>query len=470
MTPIFSENLEKAVLGCLIQGGKEAVYRAVNCNVDAEHFYTSKYARLFNTIIEMTVNGINIDRALLMEYYLKSNQDGIESFELIEIDKHVGSWNSIEHYCLLLKEDYLRRKLGRICEVTIDKATRKDNDIIETLETLSREVENIYGGLHFNKIQSIGEIAQEEIKRLESNEPSGLLYPFEELNNMTGGLQKGEILVIATPPSVGKTAMAQTMVKHWKDKSQYYVSLEMAARQLFIRQLTMEKHIHPTIIRRGGYYDGSGNWVKINLEPIRDFAKQIEAQKFYINDKPQTIFQFATQFNNQNRIYHFDIGYIDYGQLIKGSGGKNRTRENELSEVSHVIREVAQETGIPIIVLLQLNRKIFTEKGHEPNMSFLRETGAWEQDADLIFFIDRPFYWLNKEDKRLKRLTDNDIEEDVLGMLVKNRLGGEIGDVELKYFRRYGLFADRKESNRIYQPVHYYNEPIEPEEENEPPF
>lgn len=463
MIPIYSKNLEKAVLGCLIRGGKEAIYRAINCSINAEHFYVPKYARLFNTMIEMIVKGIEIDKMLLMEYFIKSNyEDEIEICELNEFDKHIGSWNSIENYCLLLKEDYLRRKLGKICEVAIDKCIRKENDIIETLESLIKEVEDIYDGLHFNQIKSIGEIAKEEIIRLENKESSGLLYPFESLNNMTGGLQKGEILIIAAPPAVGKTAMAQSLVKHWKNKSQYYVSLEMAARQLFIRQLTMEKHIHPTIIRRGGYYDGLGNWIPINLKPINEFAKQIEAQKFYINDKPQNIFQFVAQFKNQNKIFHFDVGYIDYGQLIK-CGSDKRTRENELSEVSHIIREVAQDTGVPIIVLLQLNRKIFEIKGHEPNMSFLRETGAWEQDADLILFIDRPFYWLSKEDKKTRRVTDNDIEKDVLGMLVKNRLGGEIGDIDLMYYRKLGLFADRKENKRN-QPVHYFNEAREKDE------
>lgn len=413
---------EKSVIGAMLMD-KGAVTAAMDI-LDKEDFYTSQYAIMFESMVELFNEGKPVDLVVLQDRLKEKNiPPEVAGIDFVrDILVSVPTSANIKAYASIVHEKAVLRRLIRVSEnIAADCYAGK-----ESMEYILAEAEkNMFKVLQSRgstDIKPIEKVAENVLNRIEQasrtkESVTGIPTGFIDLDYKTSGFQPSDLVLIAARPSMGKTAFVLNVVEHVAMKKNMpcmIFSLEMSAEQLVQRMLAMETGIDSQKLRIGNLNDN--DWDQL----IRGVV-QVGSSKIMIDDTPGiSITELRSKCRKIKLEKGLDIVIIDYLQLMSGSGKSSENRQQEISEISRNLKALARELKAPVVALSQLSRACETRTDHRPMLSDLRESGAIEQDADIVMFLYREDYY--------KKDTEHINEAEVI--IAKQR-NGPIGTVKL---------------------------------------
>ena len=339
----------------------------------------------------------------------------------------------VEHHAELVREKALARSLIRTCERLASEGYDAAMPARELVSQAEREILQIAMGhteIGFSGVKEEMQHAFEYIEKVQSHQVVGVHSGFRDLDNLTGGLQAGDLVVIAARPSMGKTALALNIARnHLRDQGGCVgiFSLEMTKRQLVVRLLMAEAHVDFTRFRRGVLGD-------IDMRKLTQAAGELEDMRLFIDDSAVlTASDIAAKARRLTRKDALSLLIVDYIQLIQGHRKDDR-REQEVAEISRSLKLLAKELKLPVIALSQLNRGPEGRPNKRPMLADLRESGAIEQDADIVMFIYRDEVY-----------DENTDEPGIAEVILAKQRNGPVGTIKLQFDGRYTRFHDRSQ-------------------------
>ncbi len=437
-TPPFSEELEETVLGQLMLED-DAISKVID-DISAETFYNKKHQVIFAAIAKINANLEPVNIQTVIEQLRKDEElDAVGGpYFIAQLTQKVSSAAHIEHHAKLLAQKFIQRELIRVSAQIQEKAFDPATEIDELVDFSETEIFKVAEG-NIKKaaapISIVLEKALENIKYAQENQKqySGKPSGFTALDALTSGWQKGNMIVIAARPAMGKTAFVLSMLRNMAIDFGLPVamfSLEMSNEQLVNRMIVSEAELDHYKIKNGKL--SQEDW-----KNIYEKTKRLAAAPIYLDDTPAlSIMEFRAKCRRLREKHKIECVFLDYLQLMTTSN--SASREQEVSMISRQIKAVAMELEIPIIALSQLNRSVEMRGGNKrPQLSDLRESGAIEQDADLVLFIHRPEYY--KIDLTEDGLSTKGLAEIIIA---KNRHGA-VDDVRLEFIPELTKFTDR---------------------------
>ncbi len=426
-------NAERSVLGAMmLEVG--AVSDAIG-GLKADHFYRPAHAKVFEAMRALYDRSEPIDE-ITLQARLKENgsleEVGGVSF-LASLSDGVPSAANIAHYAKIVRERALIRRLIATTSSIATKGYEGTTDIEQLLEDAEVSSFESTSDRYQRSYSSMNELVKEAFKAIEKrfeekSSITGVPTGFSEFDKMTAGLQPSDLIIVAGRPSMGKTALALNMAQSAaveQGKSVAVFSLEMAKQQLVMRMLCSQARIDASRMR-GGFLKDS-DWPK-----LAKAAGQLSQAPIYIDDTGAiSILEMRAKCRRLQADKGLDLIMVDYLQLMRGSSSSDGSREREISEISRGLKALARELSVPVIALSQLNRSLEQRQDKRPMLSDLRESGAIEQDADVITFVYRDEYY-NPESE------DKGLAEIIIG---KQR-NGATGTVKLTFLKQFTLFAD----------------------------
>lgn len=442
--------LEQMILGIIIKNNDS--YDNISSMIKSNMFSNGKHVFLFEKMIQLFRQGNPVNTATLYPVITTNSQYGITVEYLEEITNNIYGKDNLINYCNSLRDLFLRRKIlevmqkgsGRLQEFSIEE---KAENVIEKIE---REIFNIVDHHDSKNVYKLGDTAvafAQKISQHNAADLTGIDTGFQTLNDLLGGVQRGELIVLAGRPSMGKTALAVAIgVNAAKNKKQnnsvLFFSLEMPEEQITMRILSAETGIDSFRLRSGRQSHQESN-------NLLEKAQNLSHIKFFIDDIPlTTITNIRITSRRIKRIYGLDLIIVDYLQLIKNEGS-NDTRSIELGHITQGLKSIAKELNVSIIVLSQLSRAVENREDKRPQLSDLRESGAIEQDADLVMFIYREEYYLKRKEPREDKTEEwtqwksmLDQWENCAEVLIEKNRNGSIGVCKLFYDMSTSQFRD----------------------------
>ncbi|MBO6089147.1 MAG: replicative DNA helicase [Lachnospiraceae bacterium] len=423
---------EKSILGSILLE-PEGVINASDI-ITGDDFYLREHGIIFDTMLQMYNNKITLDPVTLQDKLRETNlpeeafsDDKINSF----VDVATTSMG-LKHHCNIVYEKAVRRRLIKAGEGIVSKAYGK-GDLEEILDNTEKSVFEIVQKRNTEDFTPISKVVMESLKNIEKahntdGTVTGIASGFTDLDYKTTGFQPSDLILLAARPSMGKTALALNIALHVAAVERKHVaifSLEMSKEQLVKRLLSQESHVDSQKLRTGNLQDNE--WAAL-IEGAETVGKSLLA----IDDTPGiTVSELRSKCRKLQMEQGLDMIIIDYLQLMSGSK-KAESRQNEVSEISRSLKAIARELSVPILALSQLNRKAEERSDHRPQLSDLRESGAIEQDADVVMFIDRE----RSENEEANKAT----------IIIAKQRNGPIGDVNLMWLPKYTQFRDMDRS------------------------
>lgn len=441
--PPKDTDLEEAVLGALML--EKDAYVEVCDILKPESFYEPMNGKIYEAIQTLGAMRRPIDMLTVTEQ-LRLNGTLAEvggALRISELTGRVSSAANVEYHARIVEQKFLARELISFCSSIQSKAFDESNDVDDLLQEAESKLFQITQNNVKKDITQIDPVINEAVSNIEaaSNSTSGLSglpSGFNELDKITSGWQQSDLIIIAARPAMGKTAFVLSMAKNMAVNYNIPVavfSLEMSNIQLVNRLICNVSEMDGTKIKSGQL--NQNEWSQL-LTSI----KQLYGAPLYIDDTPSlSIFELRTKVR---RLMSSESGkrvsmiIIDYLQLMNASGMKFGSREQEVSTISRSLKQIAKEFKIPVVALSQLNRSVENRAdGKRPQLSDLRESGAIEQDADIVCFIHRPEYYLKSgEDAQ-----GNDIRGLAEFIIAKHR-NGSIGEVKLRFQAHFARFEN----------------------------
>jgi len=438
--------VEKAVLGAMLID-KRAVTEAVD-KLMPEMFYDPKHQYIFRAMFQLFESGSPIDYLTVTDKLKTMGllNDVGGPYYLIELSNTVATAVNIETHILILIEKYIRREMIDTAQRMQTKAFDETNDVFDILDEAEQSLFSISQGSLRQETEQVDSIlvrVKEKLETMhkENKKIPGLSSGFPSIDDFTGGWHKGDLIILAGRTAMGKTALALNLAKNIafiEKKPVAFFSLEMTAEQLMMRILSSMAMIESTKFRSGKF---SENEFEI-LESKTTYLSN--NPNLFINDSSMlNIFELRTQARRMKVQFGIEIIFIDYLQLIRsGDKLKSGNREQEIANISRSLKALAKELDIPIIALSQLSRKVEDRyRGNEhrrPQLSDLRESGAIEQDADMVAFVYRPeYYKITEWDDEEHSPTENTAE-----FIIAKHRHGKTGSIRLRFLKDYGLFED----------------------------
>ena len=431
----YSLEAEESLLGNIMLYD-EAMRQTVEAGILSEDFYFDNHRKIYNIMYSMYEKKESIDTVSLstklkdFEYYDKV---GGADFILRLAGSTISNANTKDYIRIINNKSYARKVIE-----AANKIADEGYDGKLEIEDLLDEAENRILGItrsramsDFKKSSEVFDATLEKIQRIydQGDTITGIKSMYSDLDRMTTGFQRGDLIILAARPSVGKTAFALNISLNAASVSSGSVaifSLEMPADQLASRMLSAKSRVAGQKLRTGKL--DNNDWSKVN-----EAVSELRRQKIYIDDTPgikvSDIFAKCRTLKNDAGL---SLIIIDYIQLIQGSG-KNESRQQEVSEISRRLKALARELDVPVIALSQLSRGVEKREDKRPMLSDLRESGAIEQDADLVMFLYRDEYY-NRKDEEERAAT-----EEVELNLAKHR-NGPTGLVKLMFEREINAF------------------------------
>lgn len=427
---------EKMILSCLLISS-EAIHITLR-TISIETFYFKNHQEVFKAIIFMYKNKIPID-ILTLTTFLQDNGllkkiGGIKV--LIELINQIPNLVYLEEYLRLVKDKFLRRSLIKLGYEAINSGYITNIPLENTLNDFESQLFNLTNQIKIQKFSTSAELLNNifldlKEKSLKPTLP-GLSSGFYELDSLTQGFQKSDLIIVAGRPSMGKTAFSLTMGLNIIKTSKLpilFFSLEMSKEQIMYRLLAMETNINQMRLRSGKLY--RNDWIKLNK-----VIKIISKLPFFVDDTPDLSIQDIRSKIKTIIFEQTQIGLIviDYLQLMQNSKFKIENRVQELSQITRSLKNIAREFDVPIIALSQLSRNVENRIDKKPILSDLRESGSIEQDADLVLMLYRNKYYNSKVDiEQTPNLTD---------LIVAKQRNGPTGTVKLKFDERRTKFLN----------------------------
>lgn len=436
-----SVEAEQAVLGGLLLSPDSIV--DIGDTVSESDFYVMGHRIIFRAIRDLSDKAVPFDAITLgdwIENNGQSNECGGTPY-LVDLVSHTASAANIKAWAEIVREKSLMRQLmdvsGKILSSCLAKDGRTAKDLVSEAESeVFRIAESGARGKKSHVIakDAVKEAYEQIIKRYDNpGELAGLSYGYKELDDLTSGLQKQDLIILAARPGMGKSSLSQCIAEHVainQGKAVAIYSMEMSAAQLAKRLISSQGRIDGRKLMDGSLDET--DWPRMT-----DAIKAISGAKILIDDTPGLNPQ-ELAFRARRLKREFDLGLIvvDYLQLMTATGGSKETRATEIGEISRALKGLAKELDIPVIALSQLNRGVESRTDKRPNMSDLRESGSIEQDADIILFIYRDDYYNpNSEDKGLAEV------------IISKHRQGSTGAIKLKFFGEYTRFDSLAKGN-----------------------
>lgn len=430
--PPHNAEAEQTVLAsCMID--HTAVEKVVNL-LSYDDFYYEANKEIYDSIKQIHMQNIPVDAVTVFEELKKRGKiDYIGGFEyLATLTENIITSKNVEAYCNIIREKSTLRKLISASQEIIEKSYKEDDDVQKIIELAEQRVFSISQNRSINSFSEIKEVLMNVFNQLEERAKSGggitgLATGYTDLDRMTSGLQKSDLILIAARPSMGKTALAlniaMNVVKNGASVALF--SLEMSKEQYVQRIISQEAMVDSTKLRTGSL--GDDDWTR-----VINTMSLISDCKIFIDDTPSvTLFEMMSKCRRLKIEKGLDLIVVDYLQLMS-DGGRTDNRQQEISNISRGLKTLARELNCPVLALSQLSRAPELRNDHRPVMSDLRESGAIEQDADVVIMLYRDEYY-NKEESEKKGITD---------VIITKQRNGPVGTVELAWIGQYTKFGN----------------------------
>jgi replicative DNA helicase len=445
--PPQASDLEEAVLGALMID-KDALPAVLDI-LRAESFYSDAHQAIYKAVLELFRNSKPIDLLTVTEEMRKMGTiDLLTSgpYYLVELTGRVGSAANIEYHARIIAQKHIQREMIRVSTGIIREAYEDTTDVFDLMDKAEQSLFAITETNLSRSFEGMNTLASKLLKQIEllSQKEDGLTgvpTGFTELDRLTAGWQKSDLIIIAARPSMGKTAFTLSLARNAAmdfNKGVAFFSLEMSNLQLVQRLISMESEIPSSKLRNG------------QLEPhewqqLHAAIERMSKAPIYIDDTPGiNIFELRAKCRRLKAQHDIQLIMIDYLQLMSGGSdsSKSGNREQEISQISRALKGLAKELNVPVIALSQLSRAVETRGGSKkPQLSDLRESGAIEQDADIVGFIYRPEYYQIMEDE------NGNSTKGMADILINKHRNGALGEVRLRFIGEFSKFADPEDAN-----------------------
>jgi replicative DNA helicase len=437
--PPHSPEAEQGVLGCVLLSPNDCMGECIGrFKEGAEVFYDLRHQTIFSALIQMYDAREAID-VITLQQQLKNKQlleevGGIAY--LAGLPDTVPSAANLSYYLDIVVEKYLLRKMIHTCTEVVGRVYDYEGEVDALLDEVERDILRISESRVQTQTTTIKDLVKKAITTIEDfHQRQGMLTGvgtgFTDLDKMTSGLHGGEMVVIAARPSVGKTSLAMNIAEHVAIEQRLPVgvfSLEMTSESLVLRMLCSRSRVNMRNVREGFLAER-------DFPKLTGSAGKLANAPLFIDDSSAlSILQLRAKARRMWQQYSIKLFVVDYLQLLHSTARRAENRQQEIADISSGIKSLAKELSVPVIVLSQLNRELEREKNRKPRLSDLRESGAIEQDADVVGLLYKP----SSDDEE----SGSAAEEDAVPMnlLIAKQRNGPTGDVNLTFLKSYTRF------------------------------
>ena len=447
---------EQSVIGSILVTNE--IFDEINTIISNVNFYDPMHQKIFNAIESMIYKGL-LANPITLKNYFEKDKDEINIPEyLVKITKFSTSARQAIEYSKIIYDMFVRRELIKISEHIIDNAKENDLDnsgqnIIENSEKLLYDLAE--KGTFNSSLIKFDDAMKQTIEMASAaykNEggivgvPTGL----RDLDNKLGGLHQSDLIIIAGRPSMGKTSLATNIAfnaakniqDNGKKSSVAFFSLEMSSEQLSTRIISEQARIGSNDIRRGRISDEQ-------FDQFLETSKDISELPLFIDETPAiSIAAMSNRARRIKRLHGLDLIVVDYIQLMKGLFNNKDGRVQEISQITQGLKAIAKELGVPVLALSQLSRQVEQRDDHKPQLADLRESGSIEQDADVVMFVYREGYYLQRKEPREATVEHAEWQAKMnevahlAEIIIGKQRHGPIGKVTLEFEERFTKFKD----------------------------
>jgi replicative DNA helicase len=430
--PPQNTEAERAVLGSMMIDD-EAIGVAIE-HIDSSYFYETSHQKIFTSIIELYSNRKNVDFITLSDY-LKTQglMDTIGGASyLTQLIDHVPSSANIRHYAGIVKEKGVQRKLIKNATEIISRSYEKGVDVEELVDSAEQLIFEIATARQKQEAAHIKDILKNTMEVIDNlykkkQTVTGVATGFYEFDKITSGLQKSDLIIVAARPSMGKSAFAASIAENAAINMKIpvaFFSLEMSKEQLVQRMLCSQAGVDANKVRTG--FLSPSEWPLLTKA-----ASRLSNIPFFIDDTPAiSILELRAKARRLKASHDIQLLVLDYLQLMRATN-RSESRQQEISEISRSLKALARELQIPIIAISQLSRAVESRQDHRPQLSDLRESGAIEQDADVVVLLVREEYYTPTEENR-----------GIADIIVAKQRNGPVGSFKVKFFKEFVKFAN----------------------------
>jgi len=447
---------EQAVIGSILV--QNEIFDEINIIISSVNFYDPMHQKIFSAIESLIYKGM-LANPITLKNYFENEKDELNVPEyLVKVTKFSTPPRQAIEYSRIIYDMFVRRELIKISENTIDAAKIDDLDtngqnIIENSERL---LFNLAEKGSFNsslvKFDEAMKLTIEMATTAYKNEEGivGVPTGLTELDERLGGLHNSDLIIIAGRPSMGKTALATNIAFHAAEKLQQsgkkssiaFFSLEMSSEQLSTRILAEQSRIKSNDIRRGKISDEQ-------FDKFIETSKNISELPLYIDETPAiSIAAMSNRARRIKRLFGLDMIIVDYIQLMTGSINNRDGRVQEISQITQGLKAIAKELRVPVVALSQLSRAVEQRDDHKPQLSDLRESGSIEQDADVVMFVYRAAYYLQRKEPQVATVEHAEWQAKMseiahlAQILIAKQRHGPIGNIDLEFEEMFTKFKD----------------------------
>ncbi len=451
---------EQAVIGSILVSNE--LFDEINTIISSVNFYDPMHQKIFNSIESLIYKGM-LANPITLKNYFKNEKDDLDIPEyLIKITKFSTSTRQAIEYSKIIYDMFVRRELIKISEQTIDTAKQNHLDtngqnIIENSEKLLFDLAE--NGSFNSSLVKFDEAMKQTIEMASAaykNEEGivGVPTGLRDLDDRLGGLHQSDLIIIAGRPSMGKTALAtniafnaaQKLLENGKKSSIAFFSLEMSSEQLSTRILAEQSRIKSNDIRRGRISNDQ-------FDKFIETSKNISELPLYIDETPAiNIAAMSNRARRIKRLFGLDMIVVDYIQLMKGTFNNKDGRVQEISEITQGLKAIAKELSVPVLALSQLSRAVEQRDDKKPQLSDLRESGSIEQDADVVMFVYREAYYLERKEPRPATVEHAEWQakmnevSNLAEIIISKQRHGPTGNIMLEFEAMFTKFKDTQNS------------------------
>lgn len=437
----YSIPAEQAILGAILIKPDTAMSKALD-QLRGSEFYHNPHRRLYGVMQELSEEGIPIDLLTLANRLEKKGWLGsdLSVSYLSELYESTPTAENIDYYIDIVKGKFTHRQLILDLREQLDRA-QSTSDPESVMEVTRTKLEAISDQSRMKKnfkvIKEILPDVFEELERKYLNKQNGavtgITSGFTDLDRMTAGFQDSDFIVLAARPSVGKTAFALNVAENAAESTGETIaifSLEMSEKQLVGRMICAEGHVDAGRFRTGHLLEE--DWEKVTMA-----LSKLSELSIIIDDTPAiSVAEIRSQCRKIQREHGLGMILIDYLQLIGGRGKAGENRQEEVSFISRTLKQIARELNVPVIALSQLSRGVEQRQDKRPMMSDLRDSGAIEQDADIVAFLYRDDYYDKESEKK-----------NIIEIIIAKQRNGPTGTVELAFLKQFNKFVNLDRSH-----------------------
>ena len=447
---------EQAVIGSILVNND--IFDEISTIISSINFYDPMHQKIFESIESLIYKGMLANPITLKNYFVDEKDDLNVPEYLVKITKFSTSVRQAVEYSKIIYDMFVRRELIKISEQTIDSAKLNDLDtngqtIIENSERLLFDLAE--KGSFNSSLVKFDEAMKQTIEMASAaykNEEGivGVPTGLRDLDDKLGGLHQSDLIIIAGRPSMGKTSLAtniafnaaQKLQDSGKKSSIAFFSLEMSSEQLSTRIISEQARISSNDIRRGRISDDQ-------FDKFLETSKNISELPLYIDETPAiSIAALSNRARRIKRLFGLDMIVVDYIQLMRGTTFNKDGRVQEISQITQGLKAIAKELALPVVALSQLSRQVEQRDDHKPQLADLRESGSIEQDADVVMFVYREGYYLQRKEPREATVEHAEWQAKMnevahlAQIIIGKQRHGPIGNVTLEFEERFTKFKD----------------------------